>query len=166
MPTKLDDGSTSREENSLRQLARTNFTKFAVQVQHVSTEVQIKIIEQLPEFKKLATEAIEKLGKAHETTMRSIEHSEDHVHQGAKEWRDALIAMLNDPGLSLEEKLRITAQIGETVRLQKEVHTENNKAKAALFGKTALGVVGVVGIIVVAITGGKLGIDQSDDSNA
>lgn len=164
MATQTDDGSTSREVNSLRKLASTNFTKFAVQVQHVSAEVQMKIIEQLPEFKKLATEAIEKLGNAHETTMHSIEHSEDHVHQGAKEWRDALIAMLDDPSLTLEEKLRITAQIGETVRIQKEVHAENNKAKAALFAKTALSVVGVVGIIVVAITGGKFGMDQGEDA--
>ena len=166
MATKSDDGSPSREVKSLKRLATTNFTKFAVQVQHMSAEVQMKIIEQLPEFRQLATDAIDKLGKAQDSTLHSMEHSEDHVHQGAMEWREALIRLLDDPSLTLDEKLRITAQIGETVRMQKEVHAENNRAKAALFGKTAVGVVGVVGLLVVAVTGGKFGMDQSDDNAA
>ena len=164
MSVEKDDDVTPREVNSLKKLASTNFTKFAVQVQHVSAEVQMKIIEQLPEFKKLATDAIEKVSKAHESTLTSTEHSEDQVHQGAKEWRAALISLLDDPSLSLDDKLRITAEIGETVKTQKALHMEGIKAKTALFGTAVLGIVGVVGVIVVAITGGKFGIDQSDNN--
>lgn len=164
MGVAKDDEVTPREINSLKKLANANFARFAIQVQHVSAEVQMKIIEQLPEFKKLATDAVEKISKAHESTLDSVQHSEDHAHQGIKEWRGALIAMLDDPDLSLDDKLRITSQIGETVRAHTALLAEGNKAKAALFVKTVLGVVGLVGLIIVAITGGKFGIDQGDNN--
>jgi len=96
--------------------------------------------------------------------LSSVQHSEDHVHQGIKEWRGALIAMLEDPNLSLEDKLRITNEIGETVRVQAAIHSENTKTKVAMFGKLAVGAAAIVGIIVVAITGGRIGIDQGDNN--
>lgn len=164
MSVEKDDDVTPREVKSLRKLANANFTKFAVQVQHVSAEVQMKIIEQLPEFKKLATEAIEKISEAHESSLNSIQHSEDHVHEGIREWRGALIAILHDPSLSLEEKLRITTEIGQTVKVQAAIHAENNRLKVAMFGKVVIGVVAVAGAIVVAVTGGKFGIDQGDNN--
>lgn len=164
MGVEKDEEVTPREMNSLKKLANANFTKFAVQVQHVSAEVQMKIIAQLPEFKKLATEAIEKISKAHELTMDSIQHSEDHVHEGIKDWRGTLIAMVDDPSLSLDDKLRITNEISQTVKMQASIHVENNKAKVAMFGKVVVGAVAVLGIIVVAVTGGKFGIDQGDNN--
>jgi len=164
MVVEKDDGVTPRDMNSLRKLANANFARFAVQVQHVSAEVQMKIIEQLPEFKKLATEAIEKVSKAHKSTLDSVQHSEDHAHQGIKEWRRALIAMLDEPSLSLDDKFRITAQIGETVRAHASLLAEGNRVKAALFLKAVVGVTGVVGLIIVAIVGGRFAIDQGGDN--
>lgn len=165
MSADRDTNASQREVKSLRKLANSNFGKFAIQVQHMSAEVQMKIIEQLPEFKMLATDAIESITKAHESTLSSNEHSEDHVHLGAKEWRNALIAMLDDPNLSLDDKLRITAQIGETVKLQRSVHADGVKAKAALFGSVTLAVISTVGVVILAVAGGKAGLDQgSSDS--
>jgi hypothetical protein len=154
------DAMTPRKVDSLKKLADTNFAKFAVQVQHLSAEVQAKVIEQLPEFRKLAGEAIDKISTAHVTTLAASQESEARVHDAAEEWRSTLRAMLDDPNLSLDEKLRITAEIGETVKAQAAVHAENNKHRAALFGKVVVGVVAVAGLIVVAVTGGKFGVDQ------
>jgi len=39
------------------------------------------------------------------------------------------------------------------------VHSEGIRAKAALFGAGVIAVVAVVGAIVVAVAGGKIGID-------
>ncbi len=158
------DEVTPREVKSLKKLANSNFGKFAIQVQHMSADVQMKIIEQLPEFKKLATEAIDKIGQAHESTLAANEHSEDHVHAGIKEWRTALIDMLADPNLTLDDKLRITTAIGETVKVQKAVHADGVRARAALFGTVTLAVIGAVAVAVVAVTGGKVGIDQGDNN--
>lgn len=164
MGLDMGDEVTPRKMNSLKNLANANFARFAVQIEHMSAEVQMKIIEQLPEFKKLATEAINKVSKAHESTVSSIQHSEDHAHQGIKEWRRALIAMLDEPSLSLDDKFRITAQIGETVRAHASLLAEGNRVKAALFLKAVLGVTGVVGLIIVAIVGGRFAIDQGGDN--
>ncbi len=160
MTVEKDDEVTPREVNSLKKLASKNFARFAVQVQHVSAEVQMKIIEQLPEFKKLATEAIDRVSKAHEATLKSIDHTADHANQGITEWRRALIAMLDDPDLTLEDKFRITSKIGDTVKTQASMIAEGNKVKAALFLQAVLGVVGVLGTIIVAIAGGKFAIEQ------
>lgn len=164
MSVDTDDQMSPREVNSLKKLASTNFARFAIQVQHASAEAQMKIIEQLPEFRKLATEAIEKISKAYESTLNSTQQSEEHVHQGIREWRGALLAMLEDPSLSLDDKFRITAQISETVKAHRAVLAEGNKVKAALYATAVVGIVGVVGIVVVAITGGKFGIDQGDNT--
>ena len=162
MGVEKDEEVTPRKMNTLKNLANTNFARFAIQIQHMSAEAQMKIIEQLPEFKKLAIDAVEKISKAQESTLDSIQHSEDQGHQGIKEWRGALIAMLDDQNLSLDDKLRITSQIGETVSAHAALIAEGNKAKAAMFLNTVLGVVGVIGVIVVAIAGGRFGIDQGD----
>lgn len=164
MSVNKGDDVSPREVKSLQKLASSNFGKFAIQVQHMSADVQMKIIAQLPEFRKLATDAIDKISKAHEATLASDERGEDQVHAGIKEWRGALIAMLDDPDLTLDDKLRITAEIGETVKVQKAVHADGVKARAALFGTVTLAVIGAVGVIVVAITGGKVGIDQGDNN--
>ena len=124
----------------------------------------MRIIEQLPEFKKLATEAIDRVSKAHEATLNSIDHGADQAHQGFAEWRRALIAMLDDPSLTLDDKFRITSEIGDTVKAQASLIAEGNKVKAALFLQAVLGVVGVLGIIIVAIAGGKFAIEQDSDN--
>jgi hypothetical protein len=164
MGVEKNEEVTPRKINSLKKLANSNFTRFAIQVQHMNAEVQKMIIEQLPEFKQLATDAVKKISKAQESTLDSIQHSEDQGHQGISEWRSALITMLEDEELSLDEKLRITSQIGETVRAHAALIAEGNKAKAALFGQMVLGVVGVIGFILVTVAGGKFGIDQGDNN--
>ena len=165
MSAKKDDGVTPREVNALKKLANTNFTKFTVAVQHVSAEVQMKVIEQLPEFRKLATDAVETVSNAFDSTLKSIQPSEEHVHTAHQEWRAALISMLEQPDLTLDEKLRITAEIGETVKGQATLHSEGTKAKVELFGKVVIGVVSLVGLVVLAVTGGKFAFDQEDSDN-
>lgn len=164
LDAERNDEVTPRKAEALHKLASSNFAKFAVQVQQASTEVQMKIIEQIPEFRKVAVEAVDSIAKAHDSTVSASQKSEDHVHLGAHEWRAALIAMLDEPTLTLEEKLRITAEIGETVKTQAAVHAENNKHRAALFGKVVLGGIAVAGLVVLAAAGGKLQIDGGDSA--
>ncbi|MBF4591609.1 hypothetical protein [Curtobacterium sp. VKM Ac-1395] len=159
-----DDELTTRKAERLRQLASSNFSKFAIQVEHLSTEVQMKLIAQLPEFQKLAAGALEKVSDAHRETLRSMGHNENQVHEAFEEWRAALRTLLDDSSLTLDEKLRVTSEIGRTVREQADLQAQNHRAKVAMFGKVAVGSLMVVGSIVVAVTGGKFGIDQGDKS--
>ena len=66
--------------------------------------------------------------------------------------------------LTLDDKFRITSEIGDTVKAQASMIAEGNKLKAALFLQTVLGVVGVLGLIIVAIACGKFAIEQDGDN--
>lgn len=156
------DSLSAAEQKSYRKLAHKNFGQFALQVQHMSAEVQLKIIAQLPEFRQLASRAIDGISAAHKATIDSDARGEDHVHQGAREWRLALIELLDGPELSLDEKLRITAEIARTVELQQRLHSEATKARMALFGKVVFGTVAVAGMVVVAVSGGKIGLSDNE----
>lgn len=161
---KSPEDINPKKAERLQKLAATNFSKFAIQVEHLSAEVQAKLIEQLPEFQKLATRAMDQLSEAHRETLRSMDHSEDQVHQGFEEWRAALAKVLDDPDLTLAEKLQITSEIGATVRQQAAHQKENHRAKLAAFGSVAVGSLVVVGTVVIAVAGGKLGVGQGDKS--
>jgi len=159
-----DEELSTRKAERLRKLAANNFSKFAIQVEHLSSEVQMKLIAQLPEFQKLAAGALEKITDAHRETLRSMDQNEDKLHEAFGEWRAALRTLLSDSSLTLDEKLRVTAEIGRTVREQADLQAQNHRAKAAMLGKVTVGSLVVVGSVVVAVTGGKLGIDQGDKS--
>ncbi|BDI22557.1 hypothetical protein [Herbiconiux sp. L3-i23] len=157
------DGLSEREFGSLKKLARKNFAKFAVAIQHVSTEAQLKLIEQLPEFRKLAMGAVESISSAFEATLDADERSEAHVHEGYREWRRALISLLEQQDLSLDEKLRIASLIGETVKEQAQFDSRGKAFKKEVLAKVGLSVLGVVGVIALALTGGKLMVDDETD---
>jgi hypothetical protein len=159
-----DEEVSPRKMDALRRLASKNFGKFAVQVQHMSEEVQKKLIDQLPEFRELASAALDSADKAFQSTLKSNDESDKIVHEAYQQWRASLQGMLADPDLTLEEKLRITAEIGRTVKGQHRLNAESKVMKLQMFGRVVLGTAAVVGTVVVAITGGKFMLDQGDSS--
>jgi len=161
-----DDEITERKFDSLKKLAGKNFPKFAVAFDQVSAEVQMKLIEQLPEFRKLAKDAVDSISKAYESTLKSDNHSEDKVHEAYGEWRASLNSMLADPDLTLDEKLKITAQIGETVRAQDAKVSEGRRMKMEMFRTVALVVVAVPVVLVAAIVGAKAMVDEVGSDEA
>lgn len=164
MADEPEEEISPRKFENLRSLAGRNFSKFAVQVEHLSTEVQMKLIAQLPEFQKLANGALDKLSDAHRETLRSMSQNEAQVNEGFATWRESLKSILDDPSLTLDEKLRVTAEIGRTVREQADLQRQNHAAKAAALGKVTVASLAVIGAVVVAVAGGKFGIDQGDKS--
>lgn len=159
---KKEKRNIDREFGSLRKLATKNFSRFAVAVQHASTEVQLKLIEQLPEFKKLATEALDANDKAFQSSLKSNDLSEEGLRRAHQQWRSALVSMLDDPELTLDDKLRITAEIAKSVEMQSKKDTESKAFKAGMFGTVVKGTVLVVGVIVLGLAGGKMMMDNND----
>lgn len=163
--TDQADELSKRKFESLKKLADKNYGKFAMQVQHMSEEVQKKLIEQLPEFRQLAGGALESLDKSFQAFLKSADDGDNQVHDAYREQRTILDAMLKDPDLSLDDKLRINAEIGRTVEGQHRLNSEARAAKTDAYVKTILGGAAIIGVVVVAITGGKFGLDQgSSDS--
>lgn len=154
------DEVSPRKLANLQRLAAKNFSRFAVEVQHVSEQVQLKLIEQLPEFRKLASEAVASAEKAFEETLKSNDEGERALHSAFTQWRDSLMKILENPDLTLEEQLLITREIGRTVELQGVKDTEGKHFKERLFRQLVLGAAITVGIVTVAVVGGKLGLDQ------
>ncbi len=159
------DDLSPRKFESLQKLAAKNYGKFAMQVQHMSEDVQKKLIEQLPEFRQLASGALDSLDKSFAAFLSSSDEGDKQVHDAYREQRTSLRQMLRQPDLSLDDKLRINAEIAETVAGQHRLNAEARAAKASAYGKTVIGAVAVIGVIVLAVSGGKLGLDQGDSKS-
>ncbi|MDT3330765.1 hypothetical protein Q9S78_08780 [Microbacterium sp. KSW-18] len=156
------DELSPRKFESLKKLASKNYGEFAMQVQHMSEDVQKKLIEQLPEFRQLAGSALDSLDKSFKVFLKSADEGDRQVHDAYREQRAILDQMLKEPDFSLDEKLRINAEIAKTVAGQHRLNAEAKAAKAGAHAKTILGGVAVIGLIAVAVTGGKFGLDQGN----
>lgn len=146
----------------LTTLAKSNFTKFAVAFQEMSSEVRIKIIEQMPEFRALAKEALDNLSEVFNKSIESNDASEAKVFEGYKSLIDTLTKLLDKNDLSLEEQLMITEKINEVAREEAEIDKTNKQFKLQMFGKYATTVVVIAGAVVAAVAGGKMMIDSKN----
>lgn len=149
---------------SMKKLAESNFTKFAFAVQEMSSEVRIKLIEQLPEFRELAKQSLTTLSDAFEKTLDSNDTSEKEIYAGYRSLIDALLNMLNKENLSLDEQFAITNKIGEVNRELVEIDKTNKQFKLQMFGKIATGALVVAAVVVAAVAGGKVALDSSDSA--
>lgn len=150
----------------LQNLASKNFSRFAMEVQHVSEQVQLKLIENLPEFRSLASDAIANAEKAFEATLKSNDESDAQLHDAFNQWRDSLRQLLSTPDLTHDQQLLITREIGRTVELQMAKNSEAKAFKAKLYQQWMIGAVVIVGAVVVAVAGGKLALEQAEDDDA
>lgn len=153
---------SQRKFDSLKKLAAKNYGRFAMQVQHMSEDVQKKLIEQLPEFRQLAGGALESLDKSFQAFLKSADEGDMQVHDAYREQRAILDEMLRQSNLSLDDKLRINTEIGRTVEGQHRLNSEARAAKTGAYVKTILGGAAIIGVVVVAITGGRFGLDQGN----
>lgn len=151
---------SDRKISQLKKLAEKNFGRFAMQVEHLSEEVQKKLIEQLPDFRKLADATLESVNKSFDALLKSLDKGDQTVHDAYGEQRAMLAEMLKQPDLSLDEKLRINSLIADTVKGQHNLNAEAKEAKMNAWTKVVM-VGGAVALgVVVAVTGGKIGFDQ------
>ncbi|QIZ99426.1 hypothetical protein [Leifsonia sp. PS1209] len=161
-----NDGVSASKFASLRRLGAKDFSRFAVEMQHVSEQVQLKLVEQLPEFRKLAADAIASAEKAFEAALKSNDENDRELNAAFKQWRDSLDKVLENPELTLEERLLVTREIGRTVEMQSAKNTESKSFKTRLFQQLVIGAAVAVGIVAVAVVGGKVGLEQGGSNNA
>lgn len=147
---------------SLTKLAQTNFTKFAFTVQEMSSDVRVKLIEQMPEFRTMAKNALNTLSDSFNKTLDSNDKSEAHVYETYKSLTDSLVQMLEKDDLSLDEQLEITNKINEASREVAEIDKSNKQFKLQMFGKIVTGTIVVAGLVVAAVAGGKMALDSND----
>jgi hypothetical protein len=144
-------------------LSKENMIRFAAMMPDMDTEVALKIIEQFPAFKEFATEAVDTIEKAHESTLSANRRSQRHVHQAFQEIREILKAELGKGDLSWEEKKFLIEKIQETGKLEFQKDSENKQFLDSVLKKVVVGTIATVGLAVTFV-GGKLIVESKDSS--
>ena len=153
---------------SFRNLSKENVMRFAAMMPDMDKEVALKVVEQFPEFKAFALEAINTIQAAQEKSLASNSESQARVHQAWSDVRAILKGQLDDDELTWEQKKDILDLIMETARQESAKDSENKQFLKDLTKYVAYGVAGVAAAAVVFV-GGRVGIDQflnKDDEEA
>lgn len=152
------------EIESWRNLSRDKILRFVAMMPEMDKEVAIKVIEQFPEFRKFAVDALDVLEKEHSATLTHNKASQDKVHHAFQEVRAVLANELKRDDLTAEDRLIIIRMIMETANREFEKDSENKRFLDALFGKAAIagGAAIALGIVVL---GGRVLLDNDDDQD-
>lgn len=146
---------------SWRNLSKDKMLRFAAMMPDIDTEVALKIVEQFPAFKEFALDAVKEMEKAHESTLKSNDKSQDHVYEALREIREILKGELDREDLSWEERKFIIEQIQENGKLVFQKDTESKHFLNTILGKVAVVGLGAIALGVVFV-GGKMMLEQGD----
>ena len=147
---------------SWRNLSKDKMLRFAAMMPDMDTEVTLKIIEQFPAFKELGLDTVKEIGKAHESTLKSNDKSQDQVYKALQENREILKGELDKDGLDWDQRKYIIEQIQETGKLAFQKDSEGKQFLNTVLGKVAIFGGSVVALGVVFV-GGKIMLEQGDD---
>lgn len=134
-------------------------------VPSVSKEVALKVAEQLPEVRKIATKALGGLERAHERTIAANAASQEHAHRAYRDIRNLLKGELKEEDLTWEQKKEIYDLLLETADRDAAKDSENKRAldawlkNAGLVAVTALAA--CVAILGAAHVASELGESKS-----
>jgi hypothetical protein len=145
--------------DSFRNLSRDNVMHFAAMMPDMDKEVALKIVEQFPEFKAFALDAVNVMQKAQENALADNKESQAQVHQAWHEVREILKGQLGDEDLTWEQKKEILDLIVETARQESAKDSENKTFLKGLNRDmfTAIGSVVLLGVLFV---GGKFLVER------
>ena len=145
---------------SFRNLSRDNVMRFAAMMPDMEKEVALKIVEQFPEFKAFALDAVNVMQKVQENALAGNKESQAHVHQAWHEAREIHKGQLDDEELTWEQKKYLLDLIQETAREESAKDSENKKFLKEVTRDALLTIGGVVLLGVVAL-GGKFALDRT-----
>lgn len=158
-----DELKKALEIDSWRNLSRDKMIRFAAMMPDMDTELALKIVEQFPEFKRFALEALDVMEKRHESTLSHNRKSQEDLHQTFQEVRAILKDELNKEDLSWDQRKYLIELIVETGNREFAKDSENKRFLDALFTKAAF--VGVAAISLgIIFVGGRVLI-QGEDGN-
>jgi len=126
----------------------------------VGKDVALKVAEQLPEIRKIASKSLKGLEKAHKRTLKANSESQTFVHKAYKDVRDVLKGELKEEDLTWEQKKQIYDLLMDGAGAEAAKDSENKRALDAWL-KTA-GVVAVAALAAcVIVLGAAAAADES-----
>ena len=145
---------------SWRNLSKDKMCRFAAMMPDTDKEVALKIVEQFPEFKSFALEALDVVEKRHESTLVHNKQSQESVHRTCQEIRAILKGELDRDDLSSDDRKGIFELIMETGKREFDKDSENKQFLEGMF-KTAAVAVGGALLAGIVFVGGKAMIENS-----
>lgn len=152
------------EIGTWRNLSRDKILRFVAMMPEMDKEIAIKVIEQFPEFRQFAMDALDVLEKEHSATLASNKESQNKVHHAYQEVRAILENELNRDNLTAEDRMIIIGMIMQTANREFEKDSENKRFLDNLFSKAA--VVGGAAIALgIVVLGGRVLLDSHEDED-
>ena len=124
----------------------------------VSKEVALKIAEQLPEIRRIATQALSGLERSHKSTVDANSDSQKEVHAAYRDIREVLKGELKENELTWEQKKEIYDLLMDTGEKQAVKDTENKRAL-----ETWLMAAGAVAVAALAVSVALLGAQYAEE---
>ncbi|MEO3775034.1 hypothetical protein [Micromonospora sp. B9E7] len=156
-----EDAKKALGIDTWRNLSKDKVIQLVAMMPEMEKEVQLKVIEQLPEITKFAVKAMTTVRRMHESTLSFNEKSQENVHRGYQEARAAIIAQLQRDDLSPEERRYLTDCLMQTADKESAKDSENKHYLDRWVNKAALSV-GAAVILTAIAAGGKVALQNSD----
>lgn len=140
------------EREVLKRLGRESFNhvkkddiiQFAAMMPDLPPEHALKIIEQFPEFTRFASDALDTIENAHQSSLDHNKQSQEHFHEACREVRGVLRGELDRDDLSPEERRHVLDLLMQILNLESAKDSENKQFIESLNTKVGLSVGGVV----------------------
>ena len=144
-----------------RNLSKDKILQFAALMPEMDGEVAIRVVEQFPEFRMFATEALNVIEKDHTSTLTFNKDSQERVHHAFQHARTILERELGRDDLTAEDRRIVIEALLETANREFAKDSENkeflnaqlNKVTTASLAAIALGIVFVGGKLIREIKG-------------
>ena len=148
---------------SWRNLSKDGVLRLVAMMPDLSKDVALKIAEQFPDFKLLATETLNAIGEHLKAALDSNHKSQKRVYRAYQKAQDAYIREL-DRDLTVEERRAIYDRI---LDVADRVDKKDDKGKDFILRALSLvgASLGVVILAALAVLGGKAALEQGDKSS-
>jgi hypothetical protein len=151
------DSTTPAESKFAANLQAQKVLGFFSNLPTVSKEVALKVADQLPELRKVATKALGSFERMHKNTLDNNEASQAKVHDAYQDIRDVLKGELKAEDLTWGQKKEIYDLLLDTGKEEFTKDTENKRALDAWL-KSA----GVIAVAALAVCVVLVGAKSSD----
>lgn len=137
--------------NSFRELSKEKFMDFISVLPDMDPEVQIKALEQFPEFISAAKEALSGMKENASEILRSEDKGLEGVTKSYEMAIDYLGGLLNKEGLSPEELMKIAHMIFDLTQKHGEALAEHRAFEEGVQNRYLTGVIATMALGVAAL---------------
>lgn len=149
--------------SSLENLSEPQLLKLAALLPNISEEVQLRMVNQIPGFQKIALEAVDVVEQTFETTTASDDKAHRQLHDSLGDIRSAIKGSLAREGVSEEHERHLVDKLIETGHMEAAALSDKREfqAKEASATRFATALQASLPIVTaVIVTGARIMISR------